>query len=68
MKIELVDGDKAMGFKEVSPRNIVLHHRDGRKAIIEWFDGDRVEFSGDLPVSEAAKIFFDAVGHLLPKK
>ena len=42
-----------------SPSNLVLMC-DGREAVID-FGGDEVTYSGDLPVDEAAKIFFDAV-------
>ncbi len=34
---------------------------DGRAAKID-FSGPEVQYSGDLPVNESAKIFFDAVG------
>lgn len=48
-------------------RNIVLTNGQGLRAVID-FSGDRVTFSGDLPVDEAAQKFFDAVGHLLRAK
>ena len=44
--------------------NIILTHPDGRKAIID-FGGEKVTFSGDLPIDEAAHTFFVAVGELL---
>ena len=40
-------------------RNLILTHEDGRKATID-FSGDSVIYSGDLPVEESAKIFFEA--------
>lgn len=45
-------------------RNIVLTNTDGKQAVIN-FDGPVVTFTGDMPVDEAARRFFDAVGHLL---
>lgn len=39
---------------------IVLRNAEGRTARID-FGGDEVKFSGDLPVDEAAKIFFETV-------
>ena len=41
-------------------RTFMLHSPDGREAVID-FGGDAVMYSGDLPVDESAKIFFDAV-------
>jgi hypothetical protein len=38
-------------------------HPDGREATID-FGGDEVIYSGDLPIAESAKIFFECVfGH-----
>ena len=48
------------------PRTIRLCRGDGKEAIID-FSGDTVTFGGDLPVDEAAKVFFQAVGELLRK-
>ena len=42
------------------PRTFTITHPDGREAVID-FGGDAVVYSGDLPVDESAKIFFDAV-------
>lgn len=42
------------------PSSLILYSPDGRTATIS-FDGDEVTYSGDLPVDESAKIFFDAV-------
>jgi hypothetical protein len=42
------------------PLNITVYGPDGREATID-FGGDAVVYSGDLPVDESAKIFFDAV-------
>ena len=42
------------------PSTVTLHSPDGREAVID-FGGDTVVYSGDLPVDESAKIFFDAV-------
>ncbi len=39
---------------------VTLYGKDGRKAVLD-FSGDEVTYSGDLPVSEAAKVFFDHV-------
>lgn len=40
--------------------NFLLSNADGKTAVID-FSGQAVTYSGDLPVDEAAKIFFDAV-------
>jgi hypothetical protein len=37
---------------------------DGRKAVIDYGGGE-VTYSGDLPVSEGAKLLFNAIGGLL---
>ena len=42
------------------PRSIMLQSPDGRMAELD-FSGDAVTFSGDLPVDDAAKIFFESV-------
>jgi len=48
-------------FKALDPpRMITLCSPDGKQATID-FGGDAVVYSGDLPVDESAKIFFDAV-------
>jgi hypothetical protein len=39
---------------------------DGRRASVTWTNGG-VTFGGDLPVDEAARIFFKYVGQLAPK-
>ena len=39
---------------------IKLRSPDGREAIID-FGGEEITYSGNLPVSEGAKLFFDAV-------
>lgn len=46
------------------PRTITMHSADGRTAVID-FGGEAVTFSGTLPVDDAAKVFFEAVGDLL---
>ena len=45
-------------------RTIRLIRDDGKEAIID-FSGDAVTFRGELPVDEAAKLFFQAVGGYL---
>lgn len=63
---ERLTAGKDIGIRATMPipRNIVLTNSDGKQAVIN-FDGDAVTFGGDLPVDEAARVFFDAVGHLL---
>jgi len=39
---------------------ITLTHPDGREAVID-FSGDAVVYSGELPVEESARIFFECV-------
>jgi len=41
-------------------RTICMTSPDGRKAVID-FGGDAVKFSGDLPIEDAAKQFFEYV-------
>lgn len=41
----------------------ILGSNDGRKRAEIDFCGDKVKYSGDLPVDESAKVFFDAVMH-----
>lgn len=49
-----------MIFQMEPPKTITIHGPDGREAVID-FSGDAIVYSGDLPVDESAKIFFDAV-------
>ena len=44
-------------------RNIHFNSSDGRQATID-FGGEAIKYSGDLPVEESAKMFFDAVFRL----
>ena len=45
----------------VSPQEeITLYGKNNKKAVIN-FNGDKVIYSGDLPVDESAKVFFDHV-------
>ena len=56
-------GDRVITFDFDTPRNLVIKGTPRMvtpKAIID-FSGDKVTYSGDLPVDEAAKVFFDAV-------
>jgi len=57
-----VDSSKSLTFKIAPMVRIMLTSPSGKQAIID-FGGDKIEYSGDLPVSEAAKIFFEAVFH-----
>lgn len=41
-------------------RVITITNNDGKSATIDY-SGDTVKYSGDLPIDEAAKVFFDAV-------
>jgi hypothetical protein len=47
-------------FKEPPVTNITITHIDGRKSVVD-FSGDKVTFSGDLPVDKSAEIFFECV-------
>jgi len=52
-------------FKPIT--TITLPSSDGREAIID-FGGDAVIYSGDLPIDESAKIFFEEMfGYFQPK-
>lgn len=46
---------------------LTLTSPDGREAIIN-FNGEEVIYSGNLPVAESAKIFFDAIFGLCQSK
>ena len=39
---------------------IIIQGKDGREAIID-FSGDKVTYSGELPIDESAKLFFEYV-------
>ena len=42
---------------------LIFEGDDGREAVID-FGGDEITYSGDLPVSESAKLFFEAFNNL----
>ena len=42
------------------PRSFTMYGPDGKEATVD-FGGDAVVYSGDLPIDESAKIFFDTV-------
>jgi len=46
--------------------NILLYGPTGKKCVID-FSGDKVICTGDLPLDDAAKVFFEAVGGLLTR-
>ncbi len=55
--------DRIITFDYEQPRQFILEGKPrmvSPQAIID-FSGDKVTYSGDLPVDEAAKVFFDAV-------
>jgi hypothetical protein len=45
-------------------QNITICNPAGKKAVID-FSGDEVTYSGDLPIADAAKVFFMHVGHFV---
>lgn len=45
---------------------LTVGNDSGQEAIID-FSGDTVTYSGDLPVAESAKLFFESVKNLCPK-
>ena len=45
-------------------RNFVMTNDDGKQAIVD-FSGDTVTYTGELNVDDAARLFFDKVGHLI---
>ena len=47
-------------FQTEPPRTFTFQSPDGREAVLD-FSGDEMTYSGDLPVAESAKIFFDLV-------
>ena len=53
-----------MDIRKSSHCAIHLNHEDGRSATIDY-TGGVVTFYGELPVDDAAKIFFNAVGGIL---
>jgi biopolymer transport protein ExbD len=59
-----ISNDQANSFSDIlsipSPSNIIIMNPEGKQAIID-FGGDKVTYSGDLPVDESAKIFFEYV-------
>jgi len=56
-------GDRVMTIDFAQPRTLVLEGEPrmvSPQAVID-FSGDKVTYSGDLPIDESAKIFFDFV-------
>jgi len=49
---------------QIEPAHTVVLDNGHKKAIID-FDGDKVTYSGDLRIGEAAKLFFEAVCQLM---
>ena len=56
----VLDPDEKLKLGISATSSITIMNPSGKKAIID-FSGDEVTYSGDLEVSEAAKIFFDYV-------
>lgn len=63
----LIEGDPTVliakgtcGIEDIDPPRILHMVGPSGKAIID-FSGDAVAYSGDLPVEESARIFFEAV-------
>ncbi len=53
-----------MKIESIAPtHSIKIMNPEGQTATID-FSGDKVTFWGDLPMDEAAKLFFKAVGNL----
>jgi len=48
-----------------SSHAITFTHPDGREAIIDFGKDGKVSYSGELPVDESAKLFFEAFGNLI---
>ncbi len=46
--------------------DLIINGADGREAKINF--GNEVTYSGDLPVTEAAKLFFDAFNNICQEK
>jgi hypothetical protein len=56
-----VQEESPIGFLNPQPtHNFVMRNSDGKEAVVE-FGHDTVTYSGDMPVDEAAKQFFEAV-------
>lgn len=47
-------------FLTIKPPTVFQLSANGRTAYID-FGGDAVKYSGDLPIDESAKVFFEAV-------
>lgn len=59
--------DQAIPISQMEPPRTFTMHNGDKEAVID-FSGDEVTFSGDLPIDEAAKLFFNAVlGQLKPR-
>lgn len=53
--------DQAISLPRIEPiRTFTFTSPDGRKAVLD-FGGDEMTYSGDLPVAESAKMFFDEI-------
>lgn len=52
--------NKAISISQLEPMAVLSFNKGDKEAAID-FDGDEVTYSGDLPVDESAKLFFEAV-------
>lgn len=67
--VAIIDGDTVFTMRESgivvikgkAPRQMLFDNDAGKQAIID-FSGNVVTYSGDLPVEESARLFFEAVG------
>lgn len=72
-KPSVIDGDvvfavrpspgKTLSILAKAPRTIRLDNGAGKQTVID-FSGDTVTYSGDLPIDESARLFFEAVNPL----
>ena len=61
-KIEFTNSKEVIDtILEVTPcRSLTFCSKDGKTAKVD-FSGDKVVYSGDMPVDESARVLFDAV-------
>ena len=63
-KENFIDYTKIEKITNITPiYAIIIRSPKGKQSKID-FSGDKVTYSGDLPVDEAARLFFDSVNNL----
>jgi hypothetical protein len=63
---QIADGQLPLSDSYISQvPSFTFTHPDGREAVIDFGKDGKVSYSGELPVDESAKLFFEAFGNLI---